>query len=385
MTPAEARVATVPWQAIEGLGDVLAQPLEVILSGTAAERVLDKTLRANKHFEADQRKVVAEALFGVGLWRRRLRARHSPNASPLELLATLITDLGQREEGAHWLGVPPVALEPLTNWRDRHSLPDWLATELEREFKTEAESAAAALNAPGPICLRANTLRITRDALARQLLDAGVTTEPGRLSPEALIITSARPNIYGLSRDGLFEVQDEGSQYLAQLLEAKPGDQVLDLCAGAGGKSLQLAGHVMPNGRVHAYDIDRARLDRLRHRAERAGATIAIHERPVGPFDRILIDAPCSELGALRRGPDLRWRLDPATFDSHPGLALCEQALTLLKPGGRIVFATCTFRREENEDVVDAFVANHPALKRTDFKLAPHSHGTDGFFAAVLE
>jgi len=388
MTPAEARVATIGWEPVDRLADLLAKPLELILHGTPAERVLDKTLRANKHLAAAQRTVVAEALFGVGLWRRRLRARHSPDATPLELLATLITDLGQRPHAAAWLQVAPFELCPLTDWRDRHSVPDWLAVALDAEYGDQAQTAAAALNAPGPIGLRPNRLRVTRDQLAEKLALEGVTTEPGRWSGEALIITSPRPNLYGLeaSREALFEVQDEGSQRVGQLLEARPGDQVLDLCAGAGGKSLQLAAHVAPNGRVHAFDLDRGRLDRLRHRAERAGATISVHtELPTAQrFDRVLIDAPCSELGALRRGPDLRWRIDPSTFTSYErtGRALCEQGLALLKPGGRLVFATCTFRREENEAVLDAV---NPGLQRTDFKFAPHTHGTDGFFAAVLE
>ena len=386
MTPAEARVATIAWEPVEGLSEILADPLERVLQGSAAERVLDKTLRANKHLDAEQRTVVAEALFGAGLWRRRLRARHSQTAGPLDLLATLITDLGQRSHAAAWLHVEPFELRPLTDWRDRHSVPDWLASELEREYAEHAQAAAAALNAPGPVCLRVNRLRVTRERLAEKLSLEGVSTEPGRLSDEALIITSPRPNLYGLeaSREALFEVQDEGSQRLGQLLEARPGDQVLDLCAGAGGKSLQLAAHVAPTGRVHAYDIDRARLDRLRHRAERSGAIISIHtELPTQRFDRVLIDAPCSELGALRRGPDLRWRIDPSAFSSHAvtGRALCEVGLSLLKPGGRLVFATCTFRREENEAIIDAV---NPKLSRTDFKFAPHTHGTDGFFAAVL-
>ncbi len=389
-TAGEARVATVPWEAIAGLGTVLNAPLAAILDGAAAERVLDKTLRANRELSAEQRRVVAESLFGVGLWRRRLRARHSANASPLELLATLIRDLGQRSD-ASLLDVPQFSLKPLTDWRDRHSIPDWLATELEREFGADAAIAAAALNAPGPVCLRVNRLKLARDGLAERLAAEGVATELGRWSPEALIITSPRPNLYGLSasRDALFEVQDEGSQLLGQWLQAQPGDRVLDLCAGAGGKALQLAAHVASNGRVHAFDIDPSRLNRLRHRAERAGATIDIHTQPPsGRFDRVLVDSPCSELGALRRGPDLRWRIDPASFADHAltGASLIDQGYALLTSGGHLVYATCTFRREENEDVVDAFLARHPQARRVsdDFKVAPHTHGTDGFYAARI-
>ena len=386
LTSAEERVASVPWEALTGLGPLLDEPLRHVLEGSAAERVLDTVLRANRSLSADQRQVVAESVFGVGLWRRRLRALHSREASPRELLATLVNDLGQRAHGFEMLQVRTKVLNRFSDWRDRHSVPDWLAVELEGEFAAAAETAAAALNEPGPICLRPNTLKTTRDELARVLEREGILTRPGQHSSEALVITSpARPNLYGTaaSAAALFEVQDEGSQLLGQSLGAQPGDEVLDLCAGAGGKSLQLAGHVAPEGRVHAFDIDPAKLARLRHRAERAGAAIAVHsEIPAKSFDRILCDAPCSELGALRRGPDLRWRIDPATFAHlfEINLQLCRQALSLLKPGGRLVYATCTFRRAENEAVVEALGIEPSKI----LKVAPHTHGTDGFFAAVF-
>jgi 16S rRNA (cytosine967-C5)-methyltransferase len=204
---------------------------------------------------------------------------------------------------------------------------------------------------------------------------------------------------------GLFEVQDEGSQLLGALVEAQAGEAVLDACAGAGGKALLLAGAVGPVGRVHAVDPDAARLTRLRARASRAGAAeiVTVHgaEAPPGlVVDRVLVDAPCSELGTLRRGPDLRWRLDPAAFAALPPLQLriLEAALPCLRPGGRLVYATCTFREEENGEVARAFERAHPALRRVRPAAAgaaldadgfvrtwPHRHGTDGFFAAVWE
>jgi 16S rRNA (cytosine967-C5)-methyltransferase len=187
---------------------------------------------------------------------------------------------------------------------------------------------------------------------------------------------------------------------------------VLDLCAGAGGKTLQLAAAVGPGGRVHAVDPDAERLERLRARTARAGATpwVEVHGElpPEGlVVDRALVDAPCSELGPLRRGPDLRWRLDPATFAALPALqgALLARAAGHVRPGGRLVYATCTFRREEDEDVAEAFEAAHPEFTRVPalpsgavgpgaelaelvgpdrfLRTWPHRHGTDGFFAAA--
>ncbi len=373
------RLRHVPWSALEGLESAVGPALDDVLAGKAADRVLDRLLRKHKDATADQRTAMAEALFGVGLWRRRLG-----DGTGLQKLQRLID------------GHPEPA-----SFADRFSLPDWLAAELQR---TDApEEFADALNQPGPICLRANRLRIDRDALARQLAEEGVETVPGRLAPDCLVITSSRPNLYGLRawNEGLFEVQDEGSQLLGVLVDAQPGDDVLDLCAGAGGKTLQLAAQLKGKGRVHAVDLDLARLERLRTRATRAGATVSIHGRapPAGlRANRVLVDAPCSELGALRRGPDLRWRLDPKDFEPMPALqrALLETAVQHLAPSGRLVYATCTFRPEENEAVVRDFERAHPQLTRVrpdvDAQLLdadgflrtwPHRHGTDAFFASV--
>lgn len=376
------RLRSVPWHELEGFEQTLGPALDEVLAGKPADRVLDRFLKKHRDATAAQRTAFAEAIFGVGLWRRRLGI-----GSALELL--------QRLTGGHRA---PDA------FADRYSLPDWLAQEIQRAAGDEAEAFADALNLPGPICLRANTSRISRDALGLRLADEGVATIPGRFAPHCLVITSSRPNLYGLEawNEALFEVQDEGSQLLGALVDAQPGEDILDLCAGAGGKTLQLANQLGNRGRVHATDVDLARLERLRTRATRAQATcISIHGRTL-PADlrvaRVLVDAPCSELGALRRGPDLRWRLDPTGFAPMPATqrALLDTAVTHLSPGGRLVYATCTFRREENEDLVAAFERDHPQLVRVPLAIHPdlvdpngflrtwpHRHGTDAFFASV--
>ena len=392
-----ARLREVPWAAADGLSALLGPALAQVLAGTAAEHVLDRALRAHRDLTADQRRVTAEALFGVGLWRRRLAAQCPlTTPGPLDLLETLQALSGH-----------PGPLQPRPapeDWPTLHSVPDWLAAELTRAVGAEAPALAAALNVPGPIALRTNLLRTTPTDLAAVLLAEGLPTHPGRWAASCLIADVPRPNLTGLDarRRALFEVQDEGSQVLGLALGVAPGATVLDLCAGAGGKTLQLASLLGGQGALHAADVDLGRLERLRQRAFRAGATVHVHGRAPAATLRVshvLVDAPCSELGALRRGPDLRWRLDPATFAAWPPLQreLLERGATHLLPGGRLLYATCTLRPEENEAVVDAFLATHPDFTlvppavppalldaRGFLRTFPHRHGTDGFFAALL-
>ncbi len=345
--PSEARVRGVRWDALRGLAPELDLPLAAVLSGEAADAVLAAFLRARPALPGPARAAVAEAVLGVGLWRRRL--------------------LAQRGD--------------------------------------EAEALADALDRPGPVFLRANLLRTSRDELAARLRGEGVATRPGALARGCLEVTSPRPNVLGLAahRAGLFEVQDEGSQLLGEAVGALAGESLLDACAGAGGKTLLLAAAVGAAGRVHTADPDAERLARLRRRAARAGAAgiVAVHgaEAPEGlVVDRVLVDAPCSELGALRRGPDLRWRIDPGAFAPLPALqlAILTRAARHLRPGGSLVYATCTFRREEDEDVALALEVEHPELARVApaapaevltpdgfLRTWPHRHGTDAFFAAA--
>ena len=395
------RLEAVPWDALAGLAEAVLPAVARVLDGAAAEREVDRLLRAHRALTAAQRTAAVEAIFGVGLWRRRLRA-HAGSGDPRALLFALLRDLGgvQEDRAAELTGLaPPLPSRspPPQRLADRWSYPDWIEAVFLRELGPGAEALAAALCAPGPVCLRANALRTSRDELARALHAEGVDARPGKYAPDALVVTTARPNLLALRtyREGLFELQDEGSQVVAQLVQAQPGETVLDFCAGAGGKTLALAAAMSGRGRLVAWDPDRERIGRLRDRAARAGAAVEIG-RDV-QADAVLVDAPCSELGTLRRGPDLRFRLREEDALRYPGVQrdILEAALRRVRPGGRLVYATCTLRREENEEAAAAMERSHlelarlslelpPELLRGDFlRTWPHLHDMDGFFAAA--
>jgi 16S rRNA (cytosine967-C5)-methyltransferase len=384
------RLRHIPWEALPA--EVALPAIARVLAGSAAEREVDRALRARPDLTPGQRTAAVEAIFGVALWRRRLAwetcSGNAPQAAVL--LASLLRDLAQvpepRAVALAGLSRAPPRQAPPQRLADRWSLPDWLEAHLITEMGDSAEAFCAAIAVPGPVCLRANRLLCTRDDLAARLAQEGISTAPAPRAPDALHVTSPRPNLFGAQawREGLFEPQDEGSQLLALLVGAEPGETILDLCAGAGGKSLLLAAR---RAHVLAYDVHRERLDRLRTRAARARAEayIEIVDRP-READRVLVDAPCSELGILRRGPDARWRIDPALLRSLPAVQreLLEVAAPLARK--RLVYGTCTINRAENEEVAARFERDHPELQRVEtFRSLPHIEGTDGFFAAVWE
>lgn len=300
---------------------------------------------------------------------------------------------------------------------ERADLPDWLAEKLVARLGEEKTLALAqALNQAAPLDLRVNPIKAKREQVLERLTADAVEATPGRYSPYAIRLAD-KPALsrYPLFLEGAFEVQDEGSQLLGLLLGAKRGEMVADFCAGAGGKTLLLGAQMRSTGRLYAFDTSEKRLARLKPRLARSGLsnvhTSAIaHEndarlkRLAGKIDRVLVDAPCSGLGTLRRNPDLKWRQSPeaiAELVVKQG-AILAAASRLLKKGGRLVYATCSLLDEENDSIVDAFLAAHPGFRTLSaqqvladqdiaiecgerLRLDPLSHGTDGFFAAVME
>jgi 16S rRNA (cytosine967-C5)-methyltransferase len=377
------------------------------------------TFRKEKWVGAHERRFVSETLYGLVRNLRRVdlaieRGRRTKQAPrDLErLIALLVLERSIDIDTARatipeldWNAIAgvDVAIAAERNAAKRialaASLPDWLAVRLVADWKGDAEPLALALNQRAPMTVRANTLVNTRDELANAL--APLATHPGKWIDTALIVDD-RTNLFSTEPfgRGAFEAQDEGSQLLAELAVpscTKP--LVIDYCAGAGGKTLALAARLGNRGRIVATDVDDGKLEELRRRARRAQVsnTRAIAIREVdelrGKADTVLVDAPCSGIGALRRNPEARWRLRE---DELAGFARRQReivlaAAELLAPGGRLVYATCSLLRCENDDVVAqlplsrAPISFDPAFDRNGaFTATPHVHGTDGFFAAVL-
>jgi 16S rRNA (cytosine967-C5)-methyltransferase len=299
----------------------------------------------------------------------------------------------------------------------RADMPDWLVERL-RTFLGEEEIMALArgLQQAAPLDLRVNSFSDTREEVRKTLASAGIEAVPTPYSPLGLRV-KGKPSLsrHPLFLKGKIEVQDEGSQLLGLLVAPRRGEMVADLCAGAGGKTLLLGALMQSQGRVYAFDVSEKRLAQLKPRLKRSGLSnlqpqLIANENDIkikrlaGKLDRVLVDAPCSGLGTLRRNPDLKWRQQPSDIGELTAKqgSILTSAARLVKKGGRLVYATCSILPEENEQVVEAFLAAHPEFTLRDcaevlaqqhvaldtgkyLRLYPHLHGTDGFFAAVME
>jgi 16S rRNA (cytosine967-C5)-methyltransferase len=292
----------------------------------------------------------------------------------------------------------------------RLEIPDWIMPRLAARFGGALEPEMRAALGPAPLDLRVNLLKATRDEARAALAAEGIEAEPTPYSPWGLRVAGRRAVTTGAAfREGLVEIQDEGSQLVALLVGAAPGMRVADWCAGAGGKTLALAMTMENHGQVLACDVSAPRLDGAVRRLRRAGVHNAERhlvqpgdkwaKRRAGSFDRVLVDAPCTGTGTWRRNPDARTRLGEQDLREllDKQAVILDDAARLVKPGGRMIYATCSVLAEEDEDQVGAFLARQPSftLLRAALPgnltadpylvLTPRRHGTDGFFAAVLE
>lgn len=286
----------------------------------------------------------------------------------------------------------------------RFEVPQWLLPLFAARFGPELAAELAALLHPAPVDLRVNLLKATREQAQVALAADGIETTTTTHSPWGLRVIGRRPVLASAAfREGLIEIQDEGSQLIAQLVDAKPGARVADLCSGAGGKTLALAMMMQNRGHILACDVSAARLDAATRRLRRAGVhNVERHlltpgdrtlKRRAASFDHVLVDAPCTGTGTWRRNPAVRHRLIRADLAAcqERQCALLETAARLVRKGGQLIYATCSLLIEEDEAHVSAFLAGHPDFAlRPSFAgeimlLTPARHGTDGFFAAVLE
>ena len=409
--------------------DLATELLRAVLKLDApADATVAAFFRQHRGLGARDRHVLADMVYAVLRHRPRLQHLAQAGRGALERRLAILGWPGDDnalsmvlggEELDWWQAARQVDVATLPA-RLRHNLPDWLAAALVEQLgEVEFWDLVRALEGQAALDLRVNLLKAKPGEVQAALREAGVECAPTPYSPWGLRVRG-KPALHQLApfTAGAVEVQDEGSQLLALLLDAHRGEMVVDFCAGAGGKTLALGAAMRNTGRLYALDVSGHRLSALKPRLARSGlsnvypAQIA-HERDdrikrlAGKIDRVLVDAPCSGLGTLRRSPDLKWRQTPQVLTELQTAqsAILASAARLPKSGGRLVYATCSLLRAENEDVAAAFDATHgdrfervsaeealtqarvarasELVSGSDLRLWPHRHGTDGFFAAV--
>ena len=399
-----------------------------------ADSVVSRFFREHRSLGPRERATLAETVYAV-LRKKLLFDHFAPSGSgPKERRLAILGFYGPRDylksaltdQEKNWLDqCDQVKVEDLME-RHRHNLPEWLVQPLKEQLGAEEFWALAeSFNQGAGLDLRVNALTAKRSDVQKELAKAGIKAVPTPYSPWGLRLQD-KPALNKLDvfTRGAIEVQDEGSQLLALLLDAKRGEMVVDFCAGAGGKTLAIGATMRSTGRLYAFDTSAHRLDALKPRLARSGlsnvhpAAIA-HERDervkrlAGKIDRVLVDAPCSGLGTLRRNPDLKWRQSPKSVEEMTAkqAAILQSAARLLKAGGRLVYATCSILPQENEAIAQAFSDGNSEFTPLEageimsnlkiegaanlcsggesgqryLRLWPHKHQTDGFFAAVWQ
>jgi len=411
MTPAARLQMAI--EILEGL-ERTAQP---------TDRFLKAWFRTRRFAGSKDRRAIAEQVFSVQRHRAHLAHRMGGDTPRALVIASLLEtheDAAALFSGGY--GPPPLTdadraamaatQEPAPAWV-LGEYPSWLEAELLRAFGDDLPQAMAALIPRAPTDLRINTLKATRDDVIAALSKDSIAAAPTPYAPHGVRIAGDVPNLSKspLFESGAFEFQDEAAQIASHLCNAKPDMRVLDLAAGAGGKSLALAAAMQNTGEIVACDVRGEALFELEKRARRAGVTIIKtvaleHAAPEGAFDLVLVDVPCSGSGTWRRQPELRWRLTPARLAELTEIQdrLLDQAAGLTAPGGRLVYTTCSILPVENQDRAQAFLARHPgfaalALRENwpqnhdgtappglshDFRASPGLTGTDGFYCTAF-
>jgi 16S rRNA (cytosine967-C5)-methyltransferase len=389
------------------LSEAVVEALEqIFVENRYADKVIEKTLKQNPKWGARDRRFIAETTYDIVRWHR------------------LFTNLTKADDHDFWklLGAWCLWNEiELPAWEEfyglgsrnflanyeqiknnlpiRESIPDWMDELGRRELGAAVwEKEIHALNEPAKVVLRVNTLKISRTELQKQLRGEEIETEAPAEFSDALLLAE-RQNIFTRQqfKDGLFEVQDAGSQLIAPYLKAEPGMRVIDACAGGGGKTLHLSALMQNKGRIIAMDTEDWKLEELKKRARRAGAgnieTRVIEssktiKRLENSADRLLLDVPCSGMGVLKRNPDAKWKVSSEFIEKIKGIQqkLINDYSVMLRPGGLMVYSTCSLFPSENEKQVELFLENQKGkFELLDKKTILPSEGFDGFFMARLK
>ncbi|WGH76477.1 RsmB/NOP family class I SAM-dependent RNA methyltransferase [Tenacibaculum tangerinum] len=377
-----------------------------------ADKAVEKALKRDKRWGARDRKFVAETIYEIVRWKRlyaEIANVKAPYSRPDLWRMFAVWCVLKGIQLPDWNQIEPTPTRRIKGKFDellkirkfRESIPDWMdevgVQELGEEVWTKE---IAALNKQAEVILRTNTLNTTKTHLQKQLASEGIDTETIKGYDDALKLVE-RANVFKTEafKKGLFEVQDASSQLVAPYLEVEPGMKVVDTCAGAGGKTLHLASLMKNKGQIIAMDIYESKLKKLKVRARRNGAhnidtrvidstkvIKKLHEK----VDRVLIDAPCSGLGVIRRNPDSKWKLQPEFLDEIRGTQqeVLQQYSKMVKPGGKMVYATCSVLPSENQQQVAFFLASDAGKDFAfvkDKKVLSHVSGYDGFYMALLE
>ncbi len=372
-----------------------------------ADKVLERLLKAHKKWGSADRQVVSEIFYDIVRWKKRLEYYMGEGTKPSNIYNLILAYLLWKKvkykkfdefDGIKTGGIlskldkktfPTKAIE--------HSVPDWLAGLFEKELGAKWEKEMSALNEQAPVILRANSLKVSAENLVEILKEEGVNSFVLRGYPDAVQLEEKK-NVFLTSafKEGFFEVQDASSQKIAELLDVKEGMRVVDACAGAGGKTLHIAALMKNKGQIIALDIYEWKLAELKRRAKRAGAfnieTRFIEDNKVikrlhNTADRLLIDAPCSGLGVLKRNPDSKWKIDEDFINriKTEQENILQNYPKILKKGGKMVYATCSILPSENGEQVRKFLAENTEFALVKEENIMPSDGYDGFYMALIE
>jgi 16S rRNA (cytosine967-C5)-methyltransferase len=382
---------------------------QIYNEGLYADKVVQKTLKSDKRWGSRDRKFVAETIYDMVRWKRLYdeiagtKGHYSKENLWKNFAVWAVLKGYSLPDWKQFDGTPTRRIKGKFDEfqkvrKIRESIPDWMDEVGEKELGETWDRELKELNKQAKVVLRVNKIKINRSDLKKRLAEENIETEYIKGYPDALVLTE-RKNVFLTQafKQGLFEVQDASSQLVAPFLDVKPGQKVIDTCAGAGGKSLHLASLMENRGQIIAMDIYGHKLTELKKRARRDGIH-NIENRVIegtktikklrGKADRVLIDAPCSGLGVLKRNPDSKWKLEGDFLNRirETQASILDQYASMVKPGGKLVYATCSILPSENQEQVKAFLKKHPEFEFVEEnKVSPADSGFDGFYMALLQ